>query len=248
MKVYPSYILSVLVSLALHAALIAGLFSIRESDDVRRIVEPQYISANLVKSVSVREPAKAPKKNTDEAKRRARQRQLQAERREAEALAQKKADEDRSKRRALEEQTERKRKAEEAEAERQRLARIRQEQLEAELADALAEEERLLASEADERSANNYRQLIQKRLSESWSRPPSARRGMETMIRLQLVPTGRVVGVTILNSSGDAAFDRSVELAAFKVDLVELQSMPSALFETKFRQVNVLFSPEDLRL
>ena len=68
MKVYPSYILSVLVSLAIHAALIAGLFSIRESDDVRRIVEPQYISANLVKSVSVREPAKAPKKNTDEAR------------------------------------------------------------------------------------------------------------------------------------------------------------------------------------
>lgn len=249
MKVYQSYILSILVSVALHAVLVFGLLAIQENDERRLIVEPQYISATLVESVAVKKPeAKVSKKSTDEAKRRARQRQLEAKRLKAQAAALKKADEESKAKRALEEQLERERQAEEAEAERQRLARIRQEQLETELANALAEEQRLLASEADERRANSYRQLIQQRLSDSWSRPPSARRGMETMIRLQLVPTGRVVGVTILNSSGDAAFDRSVELAAAKADLAELQSMPSALFEKKFRQVDVLFSPLDLRL
>ena len=85
--------------------------------------------------------------------------------------------------------------------------------------------------------------------TENWNRPPSARRGMETMIRLQLVPTGRVVGVTVLKSSGDSAFDRSVEQAAFKADqFIELQKMSPSLFEKKFRQVDVLFSPQDLRL
>ena len=72
---------------------------------------------------------------------------------------------------------------------------------------------------------------------------------METLIRMRLVPTGRIVGVTILTSSGDTAFDRSVEQAALKVEqFVELQGMKSDLFERKFRQVDVAFSPEDLRL
>jgi colicin import membrane protein len=57
------------------------------------------------------------------------------------------------------------------------------------------------------------------------------------------------VGVTILTSSGDTAFDRSVEQAALKVEqFVELQGMEPDLFERKFRQVDVAFSPEDLRL
>ena len=101
----------------------------------------------------------------------------------------------------------------------------------------------------DERVANSYRQLIQQRLSENWSRPPSARLGMETLIRIRLVPTGRIVGVTVLKSSGDIAFDRSVEQAALKVEqFVEIQGMDPGLFERKFRQVDVAFSPEDLRL
>ena len=103
--------------------------------------------------------------------------------------------------------------------------------------------------EEDERAANSFRQVIQKRLSENWSRPPSARRGMETHIRIRLVPTGRVVGLTVIKSSGDIAFDRSVEQAVRKVDqFVELQAMDGRLFELKFRSVDVAFSPEDLRL
>ena len=107
----------------------------------------------------------------------------------------------------------------------------------------------MISAQEDEVAANRDRQLISQRLSENWSRPPSARRGMETLIRLQLVPTGRVVGVTILTSSGDSAFDRSVEQAAFKAaPFVELQQMAPSLFEKKFRQVDVSFSPLDLRL
>ena len=120
---------------------------------------------------------------------------------------------------------------------------------EAEWEETLAQAEAQLEAEEDERAANSFRQVIQKRLSENWSRPPSARRGMETQIRIRLVPTGRVVGLTIIKSSGDIAFDRSVEQAVRKVDqFVELQTMDSRLFELKFRSVDVAFSPEDLRL
>ena len=69
------------------------------------------------------------------------------------------------------------------------------------------------------------------------------------VIRIQLVPTGRVVGVTVLQSSGDIAFDRSVEQAAFKAgQFLELQQMAPDMFERRFRQVDVVFSPQDLRL
>jgi colicin import membrane protein len=55
----------------------------------------------------------------------------------------------------------------------------------------------------DKQAANSYLQLLQARLSQQWNRPKSARRGMETLIELRLVPTGRIVGVEILESSGE---------------------------------------------
>ena len=92
-------------------------------------------------------------------------------------------------------------------------------------------------------------QLIQQRLSENWSRPPSARLGMEVLIELILVPTGRIVGVTVIESSDDVAFDLAAQQAAFKAQqFKELQNMDSAIFDKYFRRVKVVFSPQDLRL
>ncbi|MDA9570136.1 TonB C-terminal domain-containing protein, partial [Porticoccaceae bacterium] len=97
--------------------------------------------------------------------------------------------------------------------------------------------------------ANSYLQVIQARLSQQWNRPKSARRGMETLIELRLVPTGRIVGVEILESSGDIAFDRSVEQAAYKAaPFSELQTMKPRIFEQYFRSVKIVFNPKDLRL
>lgn len=186
-----------------------------------------------------------PKKTKSDAakKKRERQRRLDAAKAKANADAQKKkkADLDRKEKERLALEQDR--------LERERLAELQRQKLAAEFAQTLAEEQLLLRAQEDEVAANSYRQLISQRLSENWSRPPSARRGMETLIRLQLVPTGRVVGVTVLKSSGDSAFDRSVEQAAFKAaQFIELQQMSPSLFEKKFRQVDVSFSPQDLRL
>jgi colicin import membrane protein len=72
---------------------------------------------------------------------------------------------------------------------------------------------------------------------------------METLVEIRLVPTGRIVGVTVVKSSGDIAFDRSVEQAAFKAEqFEEIQQLEPRLFEKHFRLVKVAFTPEDLRL
>ena len=249
MKVSISYALGITFSLTIHGLIIAAMYGGWKAEPERVVIQPRFIDAKLVELVPKQKVTKK-KKNTDAnaaQRKRDSQRRRAAEKKKADALKsrQRQAELDRKEKERLAKEREEQRER----AERERLAELQRQQKEQEFADAIAEEQRLVNAEKDEREANSYRQLIQQRLSENWNRPPSARRGMETMIRLQLVPTGRVVGVTVLKSSGDSAFDRSVEQAAFKADqFIELQKMSPSLFEKKFRQVDVLFSPQDLRL
>jgi len=249
MKVSISYALGITFSLTIHGLIIAAMYGGWKAEPERVVIQPRFIDAKLVELAPTQKVIKK-KKNTDAnaaQRKRDSQRRRAAEKKKADALKsrQRQAELDRKEKERLAKEREEQRER----AERERLAELQRQQKEQEFADAIAEEQRLVNAEKDEREANSYRQLIQQRLSENWNRPPSARRGMETMIRLQLVPTGRVVGVTVLKSSGDSAFDRSVEQAAFKADqFIELQKMSPSLFEKKFRQVDVLFSPQDLRL
>jgi len=80
-----------------------------------------------------------------------------------------------------------------------------------------------------------------------WSRPPSARNGMEAVLRVNLVPTGEVVDVVVARSSGNDAFDRSALTAVERAERFQVPS-ESLLFEKNFRSFTVLFRPEDLRL
>jgi TolA protein len=101
------------------------------------------------------------------------------------------------------------------------------------------------ASEADEVAAATYRAGIYQRIVDNWSRPPSARNGMEVQLRVELVPTGDVVAVTVLKGSGNTAFDQSAEAAVRKARRFEVPK-ESQLFEQRFRRFNLLFRPEDL--
>ena len=249
MKVSISYLLGITFSLTIHGLIIAAMYAGWKAEPERVVIQPRFIDAKLVELAPKQKVVKKKKNTGANAAQRKRdsQRRRAAEKKKADALKsrQRQAELDRKEKERLAKEREEQRER----AERERLAELQRQQKEQEFADAIAEEQRLVNAEKDEREANSYRQLIQQRLSENWNRPPSARRGMETMIRLQLVPTGRVVGVTVLKSSGDSAFDRSVEQAAFKADqFIELQKMSPSLFEKKFRQVDVLFSPQDLRL
>ena len=126
---------------------------------------------------------------------------------------------------------------------------IDHQQLEQALASALAEEEAFLAGANDEELASSYADYIFERVAANWSRPPSARRDMEVELLVQLVPTGQVVSVVVVRSSGNTAFDRSAEQAILKVGRFEkLQELPPKVFETYFRKLPLIFRPDDLRL
>jgi len=119
----------------------------------------------------------------------------------------------------------------------------------ADLARAVAEEEQ--AAEATATAAEmaaSYASLIQQTVISRWSRPPSARNGMEALLAIQLIPTGEVVSVSVLKSSGNTAFDRSAINAVEKAgSFPELQKLPPGEFEKTFRRFRLLFRPEDLR-
>ncbi len=120
----------------------------------------------------------------------------------------------------------------------------------AELARTVAEEAaaEVEATATAEEMAASYASLIQQTVINYWSRPPSARNGMEALLAIQLIPTGEVVSVSVLKSSGNTAFDRSAINAVEKAgSFPELKNLPSREFEKTFRRFRLLFRPEDLR-
>ena len=112
----------------------------------------------------------------------------------------------------------------------------------------IAEENAAIETATAGEMAASFAALIQSTVVNYWSRPPSARNGMEALLSIQLIPTGEVVSVQSLESSGNAAFDNSAVNAVQKAGAFpELQQLPSREFEKSFRRFRLLFRPEDLR-
>lgn len=136
-------------------------------------------------------------------------------------------------------------KAEREKAEKERAAAEKRKADEA-LAKAMAEEEAYRQSLQDKQTIQSYADLIRRRVEQNWSRPPSAKKGMEVLLEIQLVPTGYVTGVSIIRSSGNPSFDLSAQQAVQKANrFPELKDMPPRVFEQHFRRFKMLFRVED---
>ena len=89
---------------------------------------------------------------------------------------------------------------------------------------------------------------IQAAVISRWTRPPSARNGMVSILSIQLVPTGEVIGVGVIQSSGNTAFDRSAMTAVERAGrFPEIAKVDNRTFEANFRRFQLIFKPEDLR-
>jgi colicin import membrane protein len=121
---------------------------------------------------------------------------------------------------------------------------------EAALAAAMEVEENILQEGSiNDDEIGKYIGLIANRIADNWSRPPNARKDMKVLLEIELLPTGQLVNVRIVESSGDRAFDLAAETAVRKVErFEEIATMKPALFNSTFRKFNLLFNPEDLLL
>lgn len=144
---------------------------------------------------------------------------------------------------------EQRREREQADRERQREEEARKKRLEAlaesAFEEALEREMMDLGEGTDEPAALTYAGGIYQAVVANWSRPPSARNDMEAQLRVELIPTGEVVSVTVISSSGNNAFDRSAEAAVRKARRFEVPP-ETRLFERHFRSFVLLFKPQDL--
>jgi colicin import membrane protein len=120
-----------------------------------------------------------------------------------------------------------------AEAERRAAENALQEQLAAERAamDA-ARNQQVLAQ---------YTAAMRQKVERNWIQPPSSRLGLSCTVRVQLMPGGDVASVQIVQSSGDAAFDRSVEAAVYRAAPLPLPA-DRGLFES-LRVIQFVFAP-----
>lgn len=256
----PGYSTAIVCSLTLHGLLLAVVIIGWTPGKKEVQIQPRYIQATLLQVAPPRAPvikkqvAKSavkpkPVDNKQEelaAKKRAEAEKLEESKRLTRLRNEEKQRQELEKKQRLREEQKQQKAREEKAAE---ALRRQQEQA---FAEALEEEEEYISAEQDEQLVGSYSAYIQDRIINNWSRPPSARRGMEVVLSIQLVPTGRVIAVVVEKSSGNEAFDRSAEQAVYKVGhfekLQELSQASPRVFENTFRRFKLVFTPEDLRL
>lgn len=142
---------------------------------------------------------------------------------------------------------ERKRKAED---ERKRQAAEAKKRQEEEARRKAAEEQKrreaeLQAQMEAERNAGEvarYMGAIREKVTRTWLRPAGIGAGLKCLLRIRMAPGGAVLAATVLQSSGNEAFDRSAVAAVLKADPLPVPE--GGLFE-QFRDIHFDFHPEE---
>ena len=177
-------------------------------------------------------------------------RQAEAERaRETEVKKQREAERRQQKDAERKQELERKKKSDEAEKkkaaalEKKRAEDKRRKEAESALQEQVADEEKRRADARTQGEVERYKALIRQKVSRSWNRPTTAAKGLQCTVRVRLVAGGEVLAASVVRSSGDPVFDRSVENAVYKATPLPVPQDPK-LFDY-FREIEFVFSPEN---
>ena len=181
-------------------------------------------------------------------------RQAEAERaRQAEVKKQQEAERRQQKEAERKQELERKKKSDEAEKkkaaalEKKRAEERRRQEAETALqSEVAAEEQRRVDSERrrwEQSEIERFHSQIQQKVSRNWNISSTSRKGLKCVLRVRVVSGGEVLAVSVVTSSGDAAFDRSAENAIYKASPLPVPA-DAALFNRVFREFDFDFDPE----
>jgi colicin import membrane protein len=263
-----SYGLAIVVAVILHVVVIA-LFAIEWPKEKRQLAEPtpKNIQAKVIQTeskYSKQQKLAAEKRRKDEnwkkyladkkaAKKKVAQekaakdkaRRDEAAKNKAKSLADKKKADEKKKKDIKKEQLKKKELAEQKafeQAQEQSLMKaLAEEQQQRSMEKAMAEEQQM---NKNAEITNDVAAQIRAKISKVWRYPPSARPDMEVVVRIQLVPTGEVINVSIISGSGNEALDRSVLAAVNRAQPLPVPK-ETRLFEQQFRNFVMAFRPED---
>ncbi|MDD9889331.1 MAG: cell envelope integrity protein TolA [Gammaproteobacteria bacterium] len=271
--IYNGYPLSVVVAVAFHSFILAFLIWVQSSSNIDSL---ELVQPTIIKALFIDENPQVRNERILERQRLERVEQQRIAREEEQQRQQEEADRQAAlERQQAEAEAERERQAllEREELERQRQLELErrlereQRELEEQRQRDLAEAERRRQIEEAERQrqqaaaeaaaaeaartefelVQSATAIIQMAVQQVWNRPPSARNGMRVILQIRMLPTGELLDARITESSGDPAFDRSAENAAYSAaPFTELQSLPINVFNANFRTLSLIFQPEDL--
>jgi colicin import membrane protein len=202
------------------------------------------------------------KRKADEKKRKAEAKRKAAEKKKQEAAKKKRLAEEKKKKAAAEKQRLAEEKKKKVEAEKQRKAEEAAKQAAAEKKRQAEEAARKKAEAEKKKAEAAARQLeleaqyqaeqdltekqlimaaIQQKVDRNWLRPPGTPQNLSCEVRVRLGANGSVLLVSIIKSSGDVGFDRSVESAVSKADPLPMPSSPRLV--SQFRDIRFVFKP-----
>jgi len=233
-----NYWLPLLLALLVHIA--AGAMVLRgwtPAATVAQVIKPQIVNASLiVVQPSPKTVAQAPPPRKTAPAADAVQKAIPPPKQQQQPSAAEKAKAALDRQRAAEAQA--------AERRQRQLATLG-DMADAALEQSLERESVSLLRDEEAQIAQSYRAEIYELVRKNWSRPPSARNGMSARLLVELIPTGEVISVTVVEGSGNAAFDQSAEQAVRQARRFAVPD-DNAQFERYFRRFYFLFQPEDL--
>lgn len=254
------YKLPIAVSLLLHG-LVMSLFFVNwpETISVPEPV-PEHVTAQVIQIESAAEKERKrkvedQKRQKDAQARRAEQqrKQVEAAKKEAaiKAAAEKKAQDaalklkaEQDKKEAAQKAAEKKKQEQQRADERALMETLLEEQLAQVAAAKEAQEKARKEGERVTAVAASFTDQIKAHISSYWSYPSNVNPSQEVTVQIRLVPTGEVIQVVIVKSSGNAALDRSVEQAISKASPLPVPK-EMLVFEKNFRSFTLKFRPEN---
>lgn len=260
------YGVPLLLALVLHALVMAAFVVQWNQADHKR---PEPVPRHMVASV-IQEENKAVKQRQQQAKREAVERQKkqaakakEQQRKQAEQKrkAQEKAKREQQREKKAQQQREalalKKRQQEAKRQAQQEQARQEEQRRQQQLAEeqallerrqreqALAQQLQAEAAAAEAaKTAATHIDMIRAQIESAWRYPPAVQKNQQVSVRLTLVPTGEVVQVEVVESSGNRALDRSVEQAVKRASPLPVPQ-DIRVFEQQFRSFTMNFRPEN---
>ena len=115
--------------------------------------------------------------------------------------------------------------------------------IESSITNLLTEEAEVEVSKEQQEIAM-YAQRIISTIEDAWMKPRNIPENLVANLRLKIRPSGRIIGVDLIKSSGNIRFDNSVLQAVRRVEAFNFfNSIPKILFEKEFQVISISFNP-----
>ena len=115
--------------------------------------------------------------------------------------------------------------------------------IESSITNLLTEEAEVEVSKEQQEIAM-YAQRIISTIEDAWMKPRNIPENLVANLRLKIRPSGRIIGVDLIKSSGNIRFDNSALQAVRRVEAFNFfNSIPKTMFEKEFQVISISFNP-----